>query len=202
MRVPLRSYPAPGSKVYSLVARVPFTPVDLDLGRLARGEWDAYRDRFRVWFIPRIEGRDSKPLCNFTVRKFDRENGVLVFIHVTMDLDAVYRDGSSQDHFAIGILCNDDVRARAALGAFLDNPPAFHKRDEVRLVERRWRRDPAAVMYFLANVHSVLSADPQAPVSTFRVEGRPSLDVLAMLKEGMVGWWEARETPPASVRRP
>ncbi len=78
MRVPLSVYQRGKAKVYSLVARVPFTPVDLDIGLLARGEWDALRDRFRLWFIPRIEGRNDKPLCHFTVRKFDREGDVLL----------------------------------------------------------------------------------------------------------------------------
>jgi hypothetical protein len=42
------------------------------------------------------------------------------------------------------------------------------------------RDDPAALMYFLANVHSVLSANPQAPVSMLKAEGEPSLDTLAI----------------------
>ncbi|MBI3841024.1 MAG: hypothetical protein HY297_03600 [Thaumarchaeota archaeon] len=188
-RVPLSSYPREGSKVFSLVARMPFTPLDVDIGRLARGEWDALRDRFRVWFIPRIEGRDDRPLCNFTVRKFDRESDVLLFMHLTVNLDAVYRPNRGQDNFVVGILCNDDVRARTALGTMLDNPPSFHERREIRLIESRWRRDPPALMYYLANVHSVQSASSQGVVSSVKVSGEASEDVLAMMKEGMGGWW-------------
>ncbi len=168
----------------------PFTPVDLDIGWLARGEWDALRDRFRLWFIPRIEGRNDKPLCHFTVRKFDREGDVLLFMQIVPKLEAVLSEDSSQEHFMVGILSNDDVRARAALSAFLDVPPSFHKRRDVRLIERRWRNDPQAVMLFLANVYSVTSASQQGSVSSVRVGGQQATDALAALKEGMVGWWE------------
>ncbi len=190
MRVPLSVYQRGEGRVYSLVARVPFTPVDLDIAWLARGEWDALSDRFRFWFIPRIEGRNDKPVCHFTVRKFDREGDVLLFMNIVPKLEALLSEDSSQEHFVVGILSNDDVRARAALSSFLDVPPSFHRRQEVRLIERRWRDDPGAVMLFLANVHSVTSASVHGSVSSLRVAGQPAMDALAALKEGMVGWWE------------
>ncbi len=193
MRVPLSVYQRGEAKVYSLVARVPFTPVDLDIGRLARGEWDSLRDRFRLWFIPRVEGRNDKPVFHFTVRKFDQEGEVMVFMHIVPKLDALLSEDSIPEHFVVGILSNDDVRARAALGAILDVPPSFHRRQEVGLIERRWRDDPRAVMLFLANVYSATSASPQGSMSSLRVEGRPATDALAALKEGMAGWWEGGE---------
>ncbi len=193
MRVPLSVYQHGEAKVYSLVARVPFTPVDLDIGRLARGEWDALTDRFRLWFIPRIEGRNDKPLCHFTVRKFDREGDVLLFVHIVPKLEVLLSEDSNQEHFVVGILSNDDVRARAALGALLDVPPSFHRRQELRLIERRWRDDPRVIMLFLANVYSATSASRQGRVSSLQVGGRPATDALAALKEGMAGWWEGGE---------
>ncbi len=189
MRVPLSAYGPGTGRVYSLVASVPFTPVDFDIGRLARGEWDALTDRFRLWFIPRIEGRDDRPLCHLSVRKFDREADVLVFMHVAPRLDVSLKDGSEQEHFVVGVLCNDDVRARSAIGTLLDIPPAFHRRREVKLIERRWRSDPRAVMFFLANVHSATSASEDGRMVSVQVGGRPGLDVMAALKEGMGGWW-------------
>ena len=206
MRVNLTSYGRPGSKVYSLVARVPFTPVDLDIGRLARGEWDPMKDRCRVWFIPTIEKAGDRPLCNFTLRKFDQEAGVLLFMHLTVNLDASYREGSEPDHFYLGVLCNDDVRAKSALGCVLDTPPSFHRRKELSLVESRWRTD-SALMYYLANVHSVMSSGPGTGgrMATLKVEGRASEDLMAMMKKGMGGWWkdedevsEAPSNPEAS----
>ena len=191
MKVPLESYPNPGSKVFSLVARVPFTPVDLDVGRLARGEWNALSDRFRVWFIPKIDGRDDRPLCNLTLRKLDPDGGVLLFMHITVNLDATYGESkhSRPEHFVVGILCNDDVRARTALGCILDGPPSFHKRRELRLVESRWRRDPHVLMYYLANIHSALSATSDGPRATLRVREEASDEILAVMKKGMTGWW-------------
>ncbi len=111
-------------------------------------------------------------------------------MNIVPKLEAVLSEDSSQEHFVVGILSNDDVRARAALGSFLDVPPSFHRRQEVRLIERRWRDDPQAVMLFLANVYSVTSVSPQGSVSSLRVAGQPAMDALAALKEGMVGWWE------------
>ncbi len=124
------------------------------------------------------------------MRKFDREADVLVFMHVVPRLEAALKEGSEQEHFTVGVLCNDDVRARVALGALLDIPPAFHRRREVKLVERRWRSDPRAVMFFLANVHTATSASENGRMVSVQVGGRPGLDVMAALKEGMGGWWD------------
>lgn len=178
--------------MYSLVASIPFTPIDVDIGRLSRGEWDAMTDRFRLWFIPRIEGRDDEPVLHFSVRKLDRESGVLFFMHVVPRLTSVLKGDDPSTHFDVGILCNDDVRARAALGALLDIPPAFHRRSEVTLIERRWRSDPRAAMFFLANVHSAVSANRSGKMYTLRIEGKPSLEALAAMKEGMGSWWDKR----------
>lgn len=190
MRVPLSAYGPGGGKVYSLVANVPFTPIDIDIGRLARGEWDALTDRFRLWFIPRIDGRDDKPVFHFSVRKLDKDSGVLFFMHVVPNLDGTLGEGRSEQHFTVGILCNDDVRARAALGSMLDMPPAFRRRSEIALVEKRWRGDPQAVMFFLANVHSATSASGSGRTISLQAEGKPSLDMLAAMKETMGSWWE------------
>jgi hypothetical protein len=176
-----------------LVANVPFTPIDIDVGRLARGEWDALTDRFRLWFIPRIEGRDDRPVFHFSVRKLDKDSGVLFFIHIVPRLEATLSEGRTEQHFTVGILCNDDVRARAALGSMLDMPPAFRRRSEVTLIEKRWRSDPQAVMFFLANVHSATSAREGGRMVSLQVEGKPSLDVLAAMKGGMGNWWDERK---------
>lgn len=195
MRVPLARYLTEGtSKVYSLVAMIPFTPIDIDVGRLVRGEWDAIRDRFRLWFIPKIEGRADKPVCYFTIRKFDQQNDVLVFIHVLLNLDTTLGSDGRQTEFTVGILSNDDVRARAALGALLDNPPSFHKRREIRLGERRWRTDPQVLMRFRANLYSVESSNAHGGVWAAKVNGPAALDTLAQLKQNMGGWWELGET--------
>lgn len=134
------------------------------------------------------------------MRKLDREADVLVFMHVVPRLEVAMKEGSEREHFTVGVLCNDDVRARAALGALLDIPPAFHRRREVKLVERRWRSDPRAVMFFLANVHSATSASENGRMFSVRVGGRPGLDLMAALKEGMGGWWdEGKEDPGQKI---
>lgn len=190
MRVPLSSYfTEASSKVYSLVAVIPFTPIDIDVARLARGEWAATRDRFRLWFIPRIEGQDDKPACYLTIRKFDQRNDVLVFLHVACNLDTTFGIDTRRTEFTVGILSNDDVRARAALGALLDNPPSFHKRRELRLVERKWRDDREVLMRFLANLHSADSSNEPGATWVVKVNGPPALETLALLKQNSGGWW-------------
>ena len=190
MRVPISFYPRPGAKVYSLVASLPFTPVDLDLGRMARGEWNPLVDRFRFWFIPGIDGKNDKTLCSVTVRKFDADSETLVFMHIVPNFGATIGREIRQPEFDVGILCNDDIRARSVLGATLDNPPAFHRRRELRLIERRWRDDPSAVMRFFANVQSLASLDPGAAPESVKVDEPSTAEALAILKEGMEGWWK------------
>jgi hypothetical protein len=152
LRVPLEDYlRREMTKVYSLVAEVPFTPLDVDLNLLARGEWDTAKDRFRVWSLPRTEGQ-NEPSCYVTIRKFDPRQGVLVYAHLLMNPGAgVGEDGRP---FTVQILSNDDVRARAILGVFLGAPPAFHRRAEITLIEGRWRADPETVVSFAANVRA------------------------------------------------
>ena len=158
MRVRLESYlRGEVSRVYSLVASVPFTPVDVDLNVLARGEWDSSTDRLRVWFLPRSEAPDDKTSCYVMIRKFDPQQVILVCAHIVMNLEG----GSGSDgqpFFTFGILSNDDIRAKATLGVFLGVPPIFHKRSEIKLIESNWRSDPSTVMRYLANVHSVLAS--------------------------------------------
>jgi hypothetical protein len=49
MRIPLDSYlQRQGAKVLSLVVDAPFAPFGIDLDHLAKGEWNAKIDRFRV----------------------------------------------------------------------------------------------------------------------------------------------------------
>jgi hypothetical protein len=95
-----------------LVAVIPFSPVDIDLNLLAKGEWDALKDRLRVWFLPRTEGQSDNPSCYVMIRKFDQQQAVLVCAHVVMNLrPGVGRDG--QPYFTVRILSNDDIGARA-----------------------------------------------------------------------------------------
>lgn len=188
MRVPLDSYlQGQGAKVFSLVVDVPFAPLDIDLGHLARGEWNAMVDRFRVWHLPGESG--SGPMCYVMVRKYDPKEGVLVCGHLVVNL-AGDKGGRNGWSFTVGILSNDEVRARAMLNSLLDIPPSFHRRSELKVVERRWRRDPEAVMRFLANVHSSVmhsATDPNGKVYTLKFEPPP--DVMEELKRGVGAWW-------------
>jgi hypothetical protein len=150
LRVPLEGYlRGETMKVYSLVAAVQFSPVDIDLNLLARGEWDATTDRMRVWFLPKTEGQSDKISCYVMIRKFDRKQESVVCVHIVPNLGA----GEGDDFFTIEILSNDDARARAVLGIFLGVPPIFHERTEISLVEDMWRTEPDPVMRFAANVH-------------------------------------------------
>jgi len=157
LRIPLEAYLSmKGAKVYSLVVDVPFSPLDIDLGHLARGEWNALTDRFRVWFLPKEGGSAGQPTCYVMIRKFDPQVGVLLYGHIVINTDEKAGVESSRS-FTIGIMSNDEVRARFMLNSILDIPPSFHRRSEVRIIERRWRSDPDAVMRFLANVHSAIT---------------------------------------------
>ena len=190
LRVPLEAYLSKGAvKVYSLVVAVPFSPLDIDLGRLARGEWNALSDRFRVWYLPQDDGEGGRPTCYVMVRKFDPQDGVVLYGHMVMNIDGK-TDGEVPRIFTVGIMSNDEVRARSMLNSILDIPPSFHKRSEVRLVEHRWRDDPAAVMRFLANVHSALAnlaPDPSGKVYTLKFEPPPG--VMRQLTKNLGAWW-------------
>jgi hypothetical protein len=175
------------TKVYSLVASVPFSPVDIDLNILARGEWDSLKDRVRVWFIP-SGPENEKPSCYVMIRKLDPQQDVLVCVHIVMNLGVSADDG--QPYFTVGILSNDDVRARATLGVFVGVPPIFHKRSEVRLKEAKWRTDSDTVMRFAANAYSAATAGigPGGEVYRARVEVPPGF--LADIGPGVDTWWE------------
>jgi hypothetical protein len=172
-------------KVYSLVAAVQFSPVDIDLNLLARGEWDATSDRMRVWFLPKTEGQSDKLSCYVMIRKFDRKQEALVCVHVVPNLGA----GAGDDFFTVGILSNDDSRARAVLGIFLGVPPIFHERTEISLVEDRWRTEPDPVMRFAANVHSVLASRSTSKGKFHELKLEPPADLMASLKPNLDTWW-------------
>ena len=172
-------------KVYSLVAAVQFSPVDIDLNLLARGEWDATADRMRVWFLPKTEGQSDKISCYVMIRKFDRKQEAVVCVHIVPNLGA----GEGDDFFTIGILSNDDARARAVLGMFLGVPPIFHERTEISLVEDTWRTEPDPVMRFAANVHSVLASRSGSTGKFHEVKFEPPADLMASLKPNLDTWW-------------
>jgi len=191
LRVALENYlgrDMPG--VYSLVAAIPFSPVDVDLNVLARGEWDALTDRFRVWFLPKTEGKNDKTSCYVMIRKFDQQQAVLVCMHIVANLE-FGEGGDGQRYFTLGILSNDDIRARAILGIFLGVPPIFHRRSEITLIERKWRTDPATVARFAANVYSTVSAKTGHGGEVNRLTVEPASDLLANLKPLDV-WWDPK----------
>jgi len=177
LRVPLEAYNSmKGAKVYSLVVAAPFSPLDIDLGHLARGEWNALVDRFRVWILPR-EGEGNQTACYVMIRKFDPRDGVLLYGHIVINT-AEKANAENPWSFTVGIMSNDEVRARFMLNSVLDIPPSFHRRSEVRLVEHRWRSDPDAVMRFLANVHSAMAQmapNPSGKVYTLKFEPPPGM---------------------------
>lgn len=188
-RVPLESYlRGPGSKVYSLVVSVPFSPLDIDLGYLARGQWNALTDRFRIWYLPDEDGNSGQPVCYVMVRKFDPEDGVIVYCHLVVNMESKVVENDRWS-FTVGIMSNDEVRARVMLNSVLDIPPSFHRRSELRLIEKRWRSDPEAVMRFLANVHSAMaqSAPDSGKVYTLKFEPPPWL--MGEMKRNLGAWW-------------
>lgn len=172
------------------MAAVPFSPIDLDLGLLARGEWDTVKDRFRIWFLPKIEGQNDTSLCYVTIRKLDPEQEVLVYMHIVINLEGRARDENSQSNFTVGILSNDDIRARSTLGVILGIPPVFHRRSEVRLVERKWRTDQEAVTRFSANVLSTVTGKLGPEGKVYGLKAQPPPDFLAKLKRNIDTWWQ------------
>ena len=188
MRIPLQAYfQDTKAKVYSLVVEVPFSPLDIDLGRLARGEWNALTDRFRMWYLPRSDGAEERPVCYVMVRKFDPEDGVLLYGHLVVNLES-RGAGERPRNFAVGIMSNDEVRARFMLNSMLDIPPSFHRRSEVRLIERKWRSDPEALMRFQANIHSTLARlEPTGKRYLLKFEPPPGM--MGELKRNLGSWW-------------
>ena len=190
LRVPLEAYHSmKGAKVYSLVVAVPFSPLDIDLGHLARGEWNALTDRFRIWILPMEGGSDGQPACHVMIRKFDPRDGILLYGHVVVNTGEKANSGNPWS-FTVGIMSNDEVRARFMLNSILGIPPSFHRRSDVRLIERRWRSDPDVVMRFLANVHSAMTQmgpNPSGKVYTLKFDPPPGM--MGELKRGMGVWW-------------
>jgi hypothetical protein len=166
---------------------VPFSPLDIDLGHLARGEWNTRTDRFRIWFLPRGDRNGGQPVCYVMIRKFDPRDGILVYGHVVVNTEE--KEGAEiQRGFTIGIMSNDDVRARSTLNSVLDIPPSFHRRSEIRLVERKWRSDPEAAMRFLANIHSVM-AECTPEGRTYALKFEPLPGMMGELKRSLGAWW-------------
>ncbi len=198
MRVPLESYLGREiGRVYSLVAGIPFSPVDVDLNVLARGEWNALTDRFRVWLLPKTEGQNDKMSCYVMIRKLDQQQAVLVCVHVVANLEAG-GGGNVQRYFTLGILSNDDIRARAILGTFLGVPPIFHRRSEITLIERKWRADPATVARFASNVYSTVAAKAGQGGEVYRLRLEPAPDLLATLKP-LDAWWDEPASDSSEV---
>jgi hypothetical protein len=189
LRVPLETY-LNGStgKVFSLVASVPFSPIDIDLSLLARGEWNAFCDRFRIWHVPSVDGQNGKPASYVMVRKFDPEQGVLMFAHIVMNLDPFGAGSEPPPTFMVGILCNDEVKARSVLGAMLEVPPIFHKRSEITLVERKWRTDPETIARFAANVFAATSSAMPGD-KVYRLKLEPPSDFMAKINGALDSWW-------------
>ncbi len=190
MRVPLEAYfSKDGAKVYSLVARVPYSPLDVDLGHLARGEWNASTDRFRIWYLPQDEEGGGQLACYVMVRKFDPEDGVLLYGHMVVNTGRK-PDAYDPWSFTVGIMSNDEVRARSMLNSTLDIPPAFHRRNEVRLLERRWRSDSEAVMRFMANIYSTLAQSATAPSGkAYKLKFQPQPGMMGQPTKNMGEWW-------------
>ena len=154
---------------------------------MARGVWNPLSDRFRIWYLPKVEGEGREPLCYVMIRKLDPRDMVIVYAHVVFNLGLEKR--SDERTFTVGILCNDDVRARAALNSMLEVPPSFHRRGDVQLVERRWRDDPDAVMRFIANVHSAMAHPGRRRNSkALRVDLPPA--IFAKLTQNIGAWWK------------
>lgn len=127
------------------------------------------------------------------IRKLDQQQGILFCVHVVMNLGAFPKDG--QPCFTIGILSDDDVRARVVLGVFLVVPPIFHKRSEVTLKESKWRTDPGSAMRYLANVHSAMAAQ-KCSGEAYRLKFEPSVNVVASRKPGLDSWWASTDEEP------
>lgn len=175
-------------KVYSLVVGVPFSPLDVDLGYMARGEWNALTDRFRVWYFPRGDG-EGPPVCYVMVRKFDPKEGIVVFGHLVANMRCKEREEDGRA-FTVGIMSNDEVRARVTLNSILGVPPSFHRRSELRLIEGRWRGDSDAVMRFSANVHSAMSQPlPGSDRRTCALKFDPPRRLMGELKHNLSAWW-------------
>jgi hypothetical protein len=189
LRVPLDAYlRGPGAKVYSLVVSVPFSPLDIDLGYLARGQWNVLTDRFRLWYLPAENGSDRAPVCYLMVRKFDPKDGVIVYGHMVVNTEN--RADDDEWNFTVGIMSNDEVRASVMLNSMLGIPPAFHRRSELRLIEKKWRSDPEAVMRFLANVHSAMSnLTPNKSGKIYTLKFEPPPGLIGEITRNLGAWW-------------
>ena len=198
MRVPIGKYlDGERTRVYSYVVAVPFSPIDIDITHLTRGEWNAAADRFRLWYMPG-DGAAGSQLCYLVVRKFDPRTEVLVYMHIVVSLNA--EGGAGRPSFMMGVLSNDDVRSKAALNAIVGIPPVFHRRTELRVVEHRWRTDPEAVLRFTANAHSVLAGvGPGAVAFNLKFELPPG--ITDEFRRNLGAWWPSSDGGASRVSR-
>lgn len=168
-----------------MVATVPFSPIDIDVGRVARGAWDPLTDRFRVWYIPG-EGK-QRPVCYVMFRKLDKEDGVVIYGHMLVNMEA---DAGQNTMFTVGLLSNDDIKARSMLNFMLGVPPSYRRRSEVRLIEAKWRSDQNALLRFVANVDSaMMNLSPGPKGSVYKISLEPSNADMRELARGMSAWW-------------
>ena len=126
-------------------------------------------------------------MCYVVVRKLDPYDCVLLWGHLVVNLDAC---PERPRNFTVGIMSNEEVKARSMLNSMLGAPPSFHKRSEVRLVERRWRSNPDAVMRFLADVVSAtaqFSSDPRGRAYTLKFSLPPGM--MGKLRHNLGTWW-------------
>lgn len=189
LRVPLASYlEGRPVSVYSLVATIPFSPLDVDLSRLSRGEWNPETDRFRIWYMPSEAAGDGQPVCYVMVRKFDQKDGVVVYAHFVINMSD--KSDGKQKLFTVGVLSNDDVRARSLVNSLLEIPPSFHRRSEVKLIEKKWRSDPDPKLRFVANLQSALvGAQPNPSGIVYKTKLEPPSDMMRRIARGMESWW-------------
>lgn len=122
------------------------------------------------------------------VRKFDQPEEALAVAHIVVNLSETERARSS---FTIGIMSNDDAMARNMLNTTLGIPPVFHRRDELKMVEDRWRTDPDAVFRFVANLHSVTAnhegSETGGAVYELKFDLAP--EAKSEFARGLGGWW-------------
>jgi len=187
LKVPLISYEnQENPKVFSYVVEVPFTPLDLDIGRLLKElGWNPELDRFRIWNILPITRRIRRHYPYVIIRKADVEGDVM--LHCRIDFNHHPHQSKCDEEcawLAISTLCNDDEYPDKFLSLFVDLPPSFHSQEELRVVQREWSSDRSLIEGFRG---SLLGARGEKPP-----EMTPSEEVKIMIMNAKASYFERR----------
>ena len=167
---------APQRRLYRIIAKPQFSPLDINLKFLQASGWSVNTDRLRFHTEHAIDVPEDHPLAqvlsslspHLLLRKIDKEEDYFVSLQIGVD-------------GTILVLSNDKNRAFEYLThVFLGIPPSFHSIDEIE-IEDAWVDDESVFAMFCGMLHGACGWDPMHDMPPFLdesvKEAQKSLDI-------------------------